>query len=159
MNNRLKMTNSELSLMGLFESFTDVFPLACRVVEDNVFYVVDGKDYPKLIMNISKITDGGLRMNPGRLIKMLAIELSKSIGKKINISFYDGNLENFIRSFFRLNKNDKVMIKKNNRGEIYVYIITSPDRKGWIIGRGGVKAKIGRELASIFFGVKSISIK
>ncbi len=160
MSNGMRLNNTELSLMSLFESLTDVFPMACRVSGDNVFFVVDKKDYFKLVVNSMKML--GIRHNgisTRRVIANLAQELSGYIGKRVHISFYDGVLENFIRSFFNLSRGDVVQVKNLKDGSRFVVIVVSPSKRGIIIGRNGVRARIGRELAKNLFNVKSILIK
>jgi predicted RNA-binding protein YlqC (UPF0109 family) len=164
MNEKMRLTNDELSLMSLFEGLTDVFPIACKVYDDNVFFVVNKKDFHKLLssgfrMLLHKGSGQRNRLRASHILSTLISELSRSVGKRINITFYDGDLESFIRNFFRLSREDVVNIKEGADGSKYVTILVDPGKRGKVIGRGGVKAKVGRELAKAFFNAKSIIIR
>jgi|Deesub1362A_J573_1020465.scaffolds.fasta_scaffold00001_7 predicted RNA-binding protein YlqC (UPF0109 family) len=164
MNEKMKLTNDELSLMSLFEGLTDVFPIACKIYEDNVFFIVNKKDFHKLLASGFRMLlhkPGGRRnkLRPNHIISTLVSELGKTVGKNINITFYDGNLESFVRNFFRLSREDTVIIRESGDGSKIVTIIVDPGKRGKVIGRGGSKAKVGREFARAFFNVKTIIIK
>ncbi len=164
MNEKMKLTNDELSLMSLFEGLTDVFPIACRIYEDNVFFIVNKKDFHKLLASgfrimLNRTSGRRNRLRPNHIISTIVSELGKTVGKNINITFYDGNLESFIRNFFRLSREDTVIIKESSDGSKFVTIIVDPGKRGKVIGRGGSKAKVGREFAKAFFNVKTIIIK
>ena len=164
MNEKIKLTNDELSLMSLFEGLTDVFPIACKIYEDNVFFVINKKDFHKLLssgfrMLLHRGRGNRNRIRPNHIISTLVSELGKTVGKNINITFYDGDLESFVRNFFRLSKDDVVVIKETGDGSKFVTIMVDPGKRGKVIGRGGSKAKVGREFARAFFDVKGIVIK
>jgi predicted RNA-binding protein YlqC (UPF0109 family) len=148
--------------MSLFESLTDVFPLACKVYGNDIFYVINKEDYPKLIANSYRNIVNPNKpkgFHPRRVLNNLITELGRVIGKRIHISFYDGNLTNFLRSFFLLAKDDVIQIKKAADGSYIVVISVDPGRRGRVIGRDGVRAKVGREFAKIYFNVKNIIIR
>lgn len=164
MNEKIRISNSELSMMSLFEGLTDVFPVACKVYEDNVFFIINRKDFNKLLASGIRILfhqnmKKQNRLSPSYIISSLIVELRKNVGRNIHITFYDGNLESFIRNFFRLARTDIVVIREGSDGSKYITINVDPGRRGKIIGRGGVKAKVGREFARAFFDVKGIVIK
>ena len=164
MDEKIRLSNNELSMMSLFEGLTDVFPVACRVYEDNVFFIVNKKDFHKLLTSGLKILfhqnrRKQNRVRPSYIISSLIAELGRTVSKNIHITFYDGDLESFIRNFFSLSKNDDVTIHEATDGGRYVIINVDVTRRGKTIGRGGSRAKVGREFAKAFFNVKSIIIK
>ena len=164
MNEKMRLSNNELSMMSLFEGLTEVFPVACRIYDNDVFFIVNKKDFYKLLSSGLRIffhqnKRNKSKLKPSYVISFLISELGRNVNKNIHITFYDGNLESFIRNFFRLSKYDAVAVREAADGGKYVIINVDPARRGKIIGRKGVRAKVGREFAKVFFDVKSIIIK
>ncbi len=161
MDEKIKLTGDELSLMSLFESLTDVFPISCKIYENNVFFIIDKKDMPRLLANGLKLLDNLRGHIPDKraILNALVNELSKSMGKYIHLAFLDDDLETFLRNFFMLGDDDIVRIKVNKDGSKYVIINVNPARRGRVIGKRGIKAKVARELARMFYNVRGILIK
>jgi len=160
----IKLSSDELLLMSIFEGITDVNPLTCRLIEDTIFYIVHEKDVYRMLMNKPLVNDvsrylRARRFSPARFVSALARLLSENLGKKVYITIYNEDIMIFVRNFFGLSRDDGIKIVTREDGSKYVYISVSPDKRGMVIGRAGIRAKVGRELAKAYFNVDNILIK
>lgn len=163
-NQPLKLTGDELLLMNIFEGITDVSPITCRLVDNMVFYVVHERDVYRMLINKPLVNDVQRyikthKYTPAKFVAGLAKLLSENLGRKVYITIYNEDLTIFIRNFFGLSREDNVNVIDREDGSKYVYITVSPDRRGMVIGRNGLRAKVGREFAKAFFNVSNILIK
>ena len=163
-NQPLKLTGDELLLMNIFEGITDVSPLTCRLVNDMVFFIIHEREVYRMLINKPLVSDvqrylKTRKYTPSRFVSGLARLLSENLGKKVYVVIYNDSLIDFIRNFFGLNRSDSINVVNKEDGSTYIYITVSPDRRGMVIGKNGVRAKVGREFARAFFNVSNILIK
>ena len=163
-NQPIKLSSDELLLMNIFEGITSVSPITCRMIEDIIFYIVHERDVYKMFINKPLVNDVSryLKYNkytPTKFVSALAKLLSDNLKKKVYIVIYNDDLISFIKNFFGLSREDSIRIMKRSDGSTIVYINVPPDKRGVVIGRGGLRAKIGRELAKAFFNVSNILIR
>ncbi len=161
MSKEIKLTADELALMSVFQTVTGVRPVHCVLEDNNVFFLVDENDFPKMIAearHLSSFQRGKVR-SVDKIIKELCKELSRTLRKNIFIIKFANDPERFLRNFFMLRKDEAVEFHNRGGNRKYAVIRVQPRRKGFVIGRGGFRAKVGRELARKYFDLETVLIR
>jgi len=157
----IRLTADELALMSMFQMITGVRPIHCVLEDNNVFFLVDESEYPKIISEAQHLfsIQTSKRKSKNSPLRELCKELAKRIGKNIYIVKFSEDPERFLRNFFMLRPDESVEFYNRRGSRKYVVIRVHPKRKGLVIGRGGFRAKVGRELARKYFGLETILIR
>ncbi len=132
-------TTETMRLLTLFENITNVPVRDCFLDNGVVYYIVEEN---KARLAIGK--DGVSIKNAERII-----------GKKIKIYEYSPDLEKFVKNLIPQTKEIKII--KND--ENIVQIKVSKNDKGFVIGRGGEKIKIYKEILKRIHNVVDLQVK
>lgn len=163
MSREIKLTADELMLMSAFQTFTGVRPMNCILEGDNVFFIVNNDDIPKLIAESRHLPDikRALRSRSieGSALRGWTKTLSKTLRKNVFIIKFVNDPEEFLRNFFMLRSDEEVSIINRAGGKKYAILHVQPKRRGMVIGRGGFRAKVGRELAKRYFDLDTVLIR
>ncbi|NIM45431.1 MAG: NusA-like transcription termination signal-binding factor [Nitrososphaeria archaeon] len=149
-----KLTADELALISLFESITGVGPVDCILDNDRVTFLIHEKDFPSLLRMAFTFSSAKKKS-----IGLVLEELSRIMKRKVDIVKFSDNIKRFIINFFSLAKSESVKIISRPDGYKYAIINVNPRRRGAVIGRGGYRAKQGRELTKRYFGLQTIYIR
>ncbi len=159
---RFTLTNDELTIMSLFQGITNINPIACKIIDDYVYILIKEEDIysilsdPILRREIMGRMSG--RFNRDKVLRVLSKMLSENLNKNIYVVLYYQDPIKFIRRFFGLNASSEVTINESN-GKKYITIYVPPNRKGAVIGRGGVRARAGRLFCKALYGIERINIR
>ncbi len=159
---RFTLSNDELTIMSLFQGITNINPIACKIIEDYVYILIKEEDVysiisdPILRKEIMRKTYG--KLNKEKILRALSRILSENLNKNIYVVVYNPDPIKFIRSFFGLNSASQISINEAD-GKKSIVIYVPPNRKGAVIGRGGVRAKAGRLFCKALYGIERINIR
>jgi len=159
---RFTLTNDELTVMSLFHGVTGINPIACKIVEDVVYILISEEDIynllsdPILRREILKFVSG--KLSNERVLRALSKIMSENLNKNVFVVVYYPDPIKFLKSFFGLNSTSQISVTEHNDRK-YITIYVPPDRKGAVIGRGGVRAKAGRLFCKALFGIERINIR
>lgn len=163
MSKEIKLTADELALMSVFQTITGIRPIHCVLEDNNVFFLVDENDFPKMIVEARHLPAFRRGLKSGNIEKVVVKELSKELArtlkKNIFIIKYVNNPEGFLRNFFMLRKDEAIEFYNRGNNRRYAIIKVQPKRRGFVIGRGGFRAKVGRELAKKYFNLETVLIR
>ena len=132
-------TTETIRLLTLFENVTNVPVRDCFTDNGVVYYVVEE--------NKARLAIG----KNGVSIK----NAERVIGKKIKIYEYSPNLERFVKNLIPQSREIKII---KNDGDI-VEIKVSKNDKGFVIGRGGEKIKIYKQILKRIHNVVDLKVK
>ena len=132
-------TTETIRLLTLFENVTNVPVRDCFTDNGVVYYVVEEN---KARLAIGK--NGASIKNAERVI-----------GKKIKIYEYSPNLEKFVKNLIPQSREIKII--KND--EDIVEIKVSKNDKGFVIGRGGEKIKIYKQILKRIHNVVDLKVR
>ncbi len=136
----ITFTTESIRLLTLFENMTNVSVKDCLVTKDVIHYVVEEG---KIGLAIGK--NGNSIKNIERVVK-----------KKVKVYEYSTNLETFVKNLIPQCKEIKTM---NNEDSIKVEIKVSKNDRGFVIGRGGEKIKIYKEILKRVHNISDIQVK
>jgi len=162
MSKEIKLTADELMLMSMFQTFTGVRPINCILENNNIFFIIDSQDLPKLIVESRHLPNMRKALKSKSIetavLREWTKELSRTLRKNVFIIKYVNDAKEFLRNFFMLKPDETINIV-NRSGKKYAIIRVQPKRRGMIIGRGGFRAKVGRELAKKYFNLETVLIR
>lgn len=163
MSKEIKLTADELMLMSMFQTLTGVRPINCILENNNVFFIIDKEDLPKLIMESRHLPNMRRALKSksieAAVLRELTKELARTLRKNVFIVKYSNDPKEFLKNFFMLKPDETVDIVNRSGGKKYAIIRVQPKRRGMIIGREGFRARIGRELAKKYFNLETILIR
>lgn len=158
----LSFTNDELALMSLFHGITGENPLACKIIEDYVYFIISEEALYRIMAD--PVIRGELRRRVGgrftrnRVLKALSSILTENIGSPTYVAvYYDDPIE-FIKTFFGLDSSSRVELR-NSGGRTVVNVYVSPEKKGIVIGRNGIRARAGRFFGKALYNIDQINIR
>lgn len=162
MSKEIKLTADELMLMSMFHTLTGIRPMHCILEDNNVFYIVDKEDVPKLIAESRHIPAVRKNIRKGSVEKVvfreLMKELNRTLRKNVYIIKFSNNPVDFLRNFFMLRYDESIdLVNRGNRK--YAVVRVLPRRRGFVIGRGGFRARIARDLVKKYFDLDTVLIK
>ncbi len=158
----LSFTNDELALMSLFHGVTGENPLACKIIDDYVYFLISEESLyrmmadPLLRRELRRYLGG--RMTRNRVLRALSNLLTESIGTPSYVAVYYEDPIEFLKGFFGLDNSSRIDMKQVN-GRLVATIYVPPDRKGIVIGRNGVRAKAGRLFGKALYNIEQINIR
>ena len=129
-----------IRLLTLFENITNAPVRDCFVNDDVVYYIVEEG---KMGLAIGK---------NGNSIK----NVEKVVGKKVKVFEYSSKPENFVKNLIPQCKEINVIKEK---GETKVEIKVNKNDRGFVIGRGGEKIKIYKEILKRVHNISDIQVK
>lgn len=133
-------TTDTIRMLTLFENITNVAVKDCFVNEDTVYYVVEEG---KIGLAIGK---GGNSIR----------HVERVLGKKVKVYEYSSDVVEFIKNLIPMAK--EVNILKEDDKTIAEIKVNKQDR-GIIIGRGGEKIKIYKEILSRIHNISDLRMK
>lgn len=159
---RFTLTNDELTLMSIFSGLTGVNPITCKIVGDTVYFLISDEAIysilsdPIIRREIRKHISG--RLTNEKILKELSKIISENLNKSAYVVAYYPDPIRFLRGFFGLNSDARILMSEA-RGRKIVTIVVPPNRKGAVIGRGGVRARAGRIFSRALYGIERINIR
>ena len=129
-----------IRLLTLFENMTNAPVIDCFTDNDVVYYIVEEG---KIGLAIGK---------NGNSIK----NVERVVGKRVKVFEYSKNLEKFVKNLIPQCKEINVT---GDRGMLKVEIKVSRNDKGFVIGRGGEKIKIYKEILKRVHNISDIRVK
>ena len=132
-------TTETIRLLTLFENVTNVPVRDCFTDNGVVYYIVEE--------NKARLAIG----KSGASIK----NAERVIGKKIKIYEYSPNIEKFVKNLIPQSREIKIIKNDENIVEIKV----SKNDKGFVIGRGGEKIKIYKQILKRIHNVVDLQVK
>jgi len=141
----LSFTNDELALMSLFHGITGENPLACKIIEDYVYFIISEEALYRIMAD--PVIRGELRRRVG----------GRFTRNRVLKALYDDPIE-FIKTFFGLDSSSRVELR-NSGGRTVVNVYVSPEKKGIVIGRNGIRARAGRFFGKALYNIDQINIR
>ncbi len=129
-----------IRLLNLFENITKVHVKDCFVDEDDVYFIVE---------------EGKIGLAIGRGGSSIK-NVEKSIEKNVKVFEYSPNLVEFVKNLIPQAKEVTVI---NNTDSVEIEIKVDKSDKGYVIGRGGEKIKIYREILKRVHNVSDLRVK
>ena len=129
-----------IRLLTLFENITNAPVRDCFMNDDVVYYIVEEG---KIGLAIGK---------NGNSIK----NVEKVVGKKVKVFEYSNKPENFVKNLIPQCKEINVVKEK---GMVKVEIKVNKNDRGFVIGRGGEKIKIYKEILKRVHNISDIQVK
>ena len=129
-----------IRLLTLFENITNAPVRDCFMNDDVVYYIVEEG---KIGLAIGK---------NGNSIK----NVEKVVGKKVKVFEYSNKPENFVKNLIPQCKEINVVKEK---GMIKIEIKVNKNDRGFVIGRGGEKIKIYKEILKRVHNISDIQVK
>jgi len=159
---RFTLTNDELTLMSIFSGLTGVNPITCKIVEGVVYFLISHEDIyailsdPILRKEIRRNISG--KLTNEKVLRELSRLISENLNKTAYVVAYYPDPIRFLRGFFGLNSDSQISLSESG-GRKIVTIVVPPNRKGAVIGRGGIRAKAGRIFSRALYGIERINIR
>jgi len=129
-----------IRLLTLFENMTNVPVRDCFITKDIIYYVVDEG---KIGLAIGK---------NGNSIK----NVERVVGKKVKVYEYSSDPVTFVKNLIPQSK--EVRITENDMGIIAEIRVNKRDR-GFVIGRGGEKIKVYKQVLKRIHNISDIQVK
>ncbi|OGI15794.1 hypothetical protein A3K63_00270 [Candidatus Micrarchaeota archaeon RBG_16_49_10] len=133
-------TTETIRLLTLFENITNVPVKDCFVDNDTVYFIVEEG---KIGLAIGK---------GGSSIK----NVENVIGKKVKVFEYSSKPVEFIKNLIPQSKQVSV---KENGNEVEVEVRVDKSDKGYVMGRGGEKIKIYKEILKRVHNISNLQVK
>ncbi len=93
-----------------------------------------------------------------KILRELSRIISENLNKPAYVVAYYPDPIRFLRSFFGLNSEAQIIMNESS-GKKMVTIVVPPNRKGAVIGRGGIRAKAGRLFSKALYNIERINIR
>lgn len=133
-------TTETIRLLTIFENITNVPVRDCFISNEIIYYVVEEG---KIGLAIGK---------NGASIK----NVERILGKKVKVYEYSHDLMKFIKNLIPQSREVKII---NEDGKRIVEIRVNKNNRGFVIGRGGEKIKIYKEILRRVHNVSEIRVK
>jgi len=132
--------NETIRLLNLFENITNVPVKDCYVNGDSIYFIVEEG---KIGLAIGK---------GGSSIK----NVESTLGKKVKVFEYSSNPVEFVKNLIPQSKEVSLI---NNGDTVEVQIKVDKSDKGFVIGRGGEKIKIYKEILKRVHNISDLKVK
>jgi N utilization substance protein A len=129
-----------IRLLTLFENVTNVPVRDCFVTDDVIYYIVEEG---KIGLAIGK---------NGNSIK----NVERVVGKRVKVFEYSTDLETFVRNLIPQSKEVKIV---DNGSDLTVEIKVNRRDRGFVIGRGGERIKVYKEVLKRIYNISNIEVK
>lgn len=136
----IELTTKTIRFLTLFENITNVNVIDCFENGSTIYYIVEeGK--------------AGLAIGKGGIsIK----HIEKILNKNVKVYEYSPNIVDFIKNLLPMVKDVKVI---EEEGKTIVEIKVNKQYKGHVIGRGGEKIKIFKEILKRIHNISDLRVK
>ena len=136
----ITFTTESIRLLTLFENMTNVSVRDCFITDDSIHYIVEeGKVGLAIGKNGSSIKN-----------------VERVVGKKVKVYEYSSDIKNFVKNLIPQCREVKIT---NENGSVKVEIKVSKNSRGLVIGRGGERIKIYKEILKRVHNVSDIQVK
>lgn len=129
-----------IRLLNLFENMTNVHVKDCYVNGEDVYFIVEEG---KIGLAIGK---------GGNSIK----KVEKTIDKNVKVFEYSSNPVEFVKNLIPQVKEVSVI---NNTNSVEIEIRVDRSDKGFVIGRGGEKIKVYKEILKRIHNISDLRVK
>jgi len=129
-----------IRLLNLFENITNVPVKDCYINNENVYFIVEEG---KIGLAIGK---------GGSSIK----NVEKIIGKKVKVFEYSSNPVEFVRNLIPQAKEVSLI---TNTESVEIHIKVDRSDRGFVIGRGGEKIRIYKEILKRVHDISDLKVK
>ncbi len=136
----IKFTTETIRLLTLFENLTNVSVKDCFENGDTIYYIVEEG---KIGLAIGK---GGNSIR----------QVERMLGKKVKVYEYSINVSDFIKNLIPNVKDIKVV---EEDGKDIAEIKVNKQDRGYVIGRGGEKIKIYKEILKRVHNISDLKVK
>ncbi|MBS3052119.1 MAG: NusA-like transcription termination signal-binding factor [Candidatus Aenigmarchaeota archaeon] len=136
----ITFTTETIRLLTLFENLTNVSVKDCFENHDTVYYIVEEG---KIGLAIGK---------GGNSIK----QVEKVLGKKVKVFEYSSNVPDFVKNLIPNVKEVKLL---EEDGKDMIEIKVNKQDRGYVIGRGGEKIKIYKEILKRVHNISDLKVK
>ena len=136
----ITFTTETIRLLTLFENLTNVSVKDCFENHDTVYYIVEEG---KIGLAIGK---------GGNSIK----QVEKVLGKKVKVFEYSSNVPDFVKNLIPNVKEVKLL---EEDGKDMIEIKVNKQDRGYVIGSGGEKIKIYKEILKRVHNISDLKVK
>jgi len=136
----IEFTTETIRLLTLFENITNVPVRDCFMNNDVIYYIVEEG---KIGLAIGK--DGSSIKN-----------VEKVTGKKVKVFEYSTDPATFVKNVIPQCKEVRMI---NDKERIIVEVRVNRNDRGYVIGRGGEKIKIYKEILKRVHNISEIQVK
>jgi N utilization substance protein A len=136
----IEFTTKTIRLLTLFENITNVGVRDCFENGDTVYYIVEEG---KIGLAIGK---GGTSIK----------HVEKVLGKKVKVFEYSSDPIEFIKNLIPMSKDINIF---EEEGKTTAEIKVNKQDRGYIIGRGGEKIKILKEILKRIHNISDLKVK
>ncbi len=139
----VKLTENELRLVSLFQSYTGATVLDCLAEEDLIVFLVREGEIGRAVGK------GGLKVQ----------ELSNILKKRLKVVEYAGDAASFLINAVKPAEVKEVRIVQENNGATVAIIKVDPAKKALAIGKGGRNVDLVRKMAKRHFKIDKVLIE
>lgn len=136
----IEFTTETIRLLTLFENMTNVPVRDCFIDKDVIFYIVEEG---KIGLAIGK--NGNCIRNVERVVR-----------KRVKVFEYSTDLVKFIKNIIPQSKEVRII---NDGDFVTVEVKVNRGDRGFVIGRGGEKIKIYKEILRRIHNISDIQVK
>jgi len=136
----ITLDTETIRLLTLFENMTNAPVRDCFMNSDVVYYIVE---------------EGNIGLAIGKNGNSIR-NVEKVVGKRVKVFEYSRNPEKFVKNLIPQCKGINVI---DDKGVIKIEIRVSRNDKGFVIGRGGEKIKIYKEILKRVHNISDIQVK
>ncbi|GBC71086.1 hypothetical protein HRbin02_00864 [Candidatus Calditenuaceae archaeon HR02] len=139
----IKLTEREMRLVSLFQSYTGATVLDCLADDDQIVFLVREGEFGRAIGK------KGVKIQ----------ELSNLLKKRLKVVEYCGDAASFLSNAVKPAKAREVKIVPGKDGQLTAIIRVDPEDKAMVIGRGGRNVGIVRRMAKRHFKIERVVIE
>ncbi|MEM4180669.1 MAG: NusA-like transcription termination signal-binding factor [Nitrososphaerota archaeon] len=139
----IKLTEREMRLVSLFQSYTGATVLDCLADDEQVVFLVREGEFGRAVGK--------------RGVKVQ--ELSSLLKKKLKVVEYHGDAASFLSNAVKPAKAQEVKIIHGKNGRLTAVIKVAPEEKAMVIGKGGRNVIMVRRMAKRHFNIERVIIE
>ena len=136
----ITFTTETIRFLTLFENVTNVPVRDCFVNKDMVYYIVEEG---KIGLAIGK---------NGSSVK----NVEKAVGKRVKVFEYSSDPKQFVKNLIQQCKEVNIV---NDNDKLTVEVKVNKNDRGFVIGRGGEKIKIYKEILKRVHNIYDLQVK
>lgn len=139
----VKLTEREMRLASLFQSYTGATVLDCLSDDEQVVFLVKEGEFGRAVGK--------------RGVKIQ--ELSNLLKKRLKVVEYYGDAASFLTNAVKPAKAREVKLVPDKDGQLTAIIKVDPEDKAMVIGKGGRNVAIVRRMAKRHFKIDRVVIE
>lgn len=139
----IKLTEREMRLVSLFQSYTGATALDCIADDEQVVFLVREGEFGRAVGR--------------RGVKIQ--ELANLLKKRLKVVEYQGDAVSFLFNAVKPAKAREVKIIPNKDGQLTAVIKVDPEEKAMVIGKGGRNVIMVRRMAKRHFNIDRVIIE